>query len=416
MGKFDRQAQSQPKHGKPSVSSASKAPAAPSILRPPSKNSGFTKKKAAPRKPATSAPAALATTLQSNILPVELQQLILDIFRVTFPASQDFTTLKPLLTQINDALLQKSLETAFGTEQFREGYAIRWSPSRALAYSNILAQICDDHGDSPWVKRLLGDVAEGPAKVLCFGGSAAEVMALAGVLRCMREDASGKPSASSADLDSSEDTQAALSSSLATGLVDLHLIDNTDWSEVVSKLCAGLTTAPQLSKYASAAARAKNVSFISPQALATKFTKSDILELTVEDLQTTMGSEVTLITLFFTLNDLYNTSLRRATSFLRKLSDAVPKGSLLLVIDTQEAAAIVESVKDEAEKAFPMGWLLDKALLPAPVAVENGPAPERAWEKLVDDTNRLCKLPDKGLDYPAGLENLKLQVHLFKRL
>jgi 25S rRNA (uracil2843-N3)-methyltransferase len=417
MGKFDRQAQSQPKHGKPSVSSASKAPAAPSILRPPAKNSGFTKKKAAPRKSATSAPAAPATTLQSNILPVELQQLILDIFRVTFPASQDFTTLKPLLTQINDALIQKSFETAFGTEQFREGYAIRWSPSRALAYSNILAQICDDHGDSPWVKRLLGDGAEGPAKVLCFGGSAAEVMALAGVLRCMREDASGKPSAaSSADLGSSEETQAALSSSLATGLVDLHLIDNADWSEVVSKFCAGLTTAPQLSKYASAAARAKNVSFLSPQALATKFTKSDILELTVEDLQTTMGSEVTLITLFFTLNDLYNTSLRRATSFLRKLSDAVPKGSLLLVIDTQEAAAIVESVKDEAEKAFPMGWLLDKALLPAPVAVENGPAPDRAWEKLVDDTNRLCKLPDKGLDYPAGLENLKLQVHLFRRI
>jgi 25S rRNA (uracil2843-N3)-methyltransferase len=38
------------------------------------------------------------------------------------------------------------------------------------------------------------------------------------------------------------------------------------------------------------------------------------------------------------------------------------------------------------------------------------------WKKMVGDTNRLFKFPEKGLSYPAGLENLKMQVHLFRRM
>ncbi|KAJ4350360.1 uncharacterized protein N0V89_008981 [Didymosphaeria variabile] len=409
MGQFDRQAQSRPKHGKPTDSGASKAAAPPPSSRPAWRGSGFTKR-APPRKPQpSSAPHTQAPTEQQNLLPIDLQQLILNIVRTTFHASQDFAALKPLLSQVNDALLQGNFEAAFRTEQFREAYTIRWSPSRALMYSNVLANICDEHGDSRWVDLLLGNGGDTPARVICFGGGAAEVMTMAGVLRYRREDAAGKP-------------DAALSSPSSTPfptrnpLVDLHLVDAADWSAVISKLHTGLTTAPQLSKYASAAARAQNAPFLSPQALMTRYTQTDVLDLTLEDLQSMIGSEVTLITLLFTLNDLYNTSIRRATSFLRKLSAVVPKGCLLLVIDAREATSTADGIEDGQEKTYPMSWLLDKALLPDQVAVDDEPIPERPWEKLVDDTNRLCKLPDKGLSYPAGLENLKTQVHLFKRL
>lgn len=418
MGKFDRQAQSQRKHGPRSVSSASKAPPPPPTIRPVWAGPGIATKKTVRKTQSASTPSVPAPTLQKNILPIELQQLILDIFRVTFPDSQDFASLKPLLGQINDALLQGAFETAFGTEQFREGYAIRWSPSRALTYSNVLAQICDEHGDSPWVKGFLGDDGDAPAKILCFGGGAAEVMAMAGVLRYKREDAAGRSNAaaSSAALEGPlETSQPSSPSPSRTPLVDLHLVDAADWSEVVSKLHAGLTTAPTLSKYASAAARALNSSFLSTQALETRSTRTDVLDLTLEDLKSLVGSEVTLVTLLFTLHDLYNTSIRRATSFLRRLS-VMPKGSLLLVIDVHEAAATADGVKDGQDKAYPMRWLVDKALLPGEVATEDGTAPEPLWGKLVDDTNRLCKLPEKGLSYPASLENLKLQVHLFERL
>ncbi|KAI4595694.1 hypothetical protein KJ359_006684 [Pestalotiopsis sp. 9143b] len=402
MGQFDRQAQSRPKHGPPSVSSASKAPARPSSSRPVERNSGLTKK-AAPRRPQPpSTPQAPAPSLQKTFLPVELQQLILDIFRVTFPASQDFEALKPLLGQINDASVQGDFETAFGTDEFREGYAIRWSPSRALMYSDVLAQICVEHGGSPWAKQFLGDDTDVPAKVVCLGGGAAELMALAGLLRYRREEAAGKPSAAS--------------SLSLTAVINLHLVDAADWSGIVSKLNTALTTRPELSKYASASARAQNASLLSPQALATEFTKTDVLKLTGEELASIMRSDVTLITLLFTLNDLYRTSIPRATSLMRKLSALAPKGCLLLVIDSHEATATAVGPNDSQEKAYPMDWLLDKALMPNQGTAGEESAPPPIWEKLVDDTNRLCKFPEKGLTYPAGLENLKVQVHLFMRL
>jgi 25S rRNA (uracil2843-N3)-methyltransferase len=139
-GKFERQAHSRPKHGKPSDSGASRATPPPNS-RPLERGEGC-KKKAPPRK--SQPPQNPAPNLQDNILPVHLQQLILDIFRVTFPASQEFADLKPLLSQINEALLQGSYETAFRTEESREGYAIRWSPSHALVHANVLEQVCDE--------------------------------------------------------------------------------------------------------------------------------------------------------------------------------------------------------------------------------------------------------------------------------
>jgi 25S rRNA (uracil2843-N3)-methyltransferase len=401
-GKFDRQAHSSPKHGKPTDSGASRAPPPPPNSRPLERGEGC-KKKAPPRKPQP--PQNPAPNLQDNILPVHLQQLILDIFRITFPASQEFAHLKPLLSQINEALLQGSYETAFQTEESREGYAIRWSPSRALVYANVLEQVCNEHGDSPWVEQLLGDGGDAPAKVLCFGGGAADVMAMAGLLRYRRADAAGKPS-----------TASSLSSPPPNPILDLHLIDATDWSGVVSKLTTGLATPPELSKYASAAARARNVSFLSPQALRTRCTQTQVLDLTQEDLLSIIDPDVTLVTLLFTLNDLYTTSIRRATSFLLKLSAAVSKGGLLLVVDAHNASSTADGIEDVQAEAYPISWLLDKTLLTHQVMVEDELVPKREWEKMMGDTNRLFKFPEKGLSYPAGLENLKMQVHLFRRV
>jgi 25S rRNA (uracil2843-N3)-methyltransferase len=400
-GKFERQAHSRPKHGKPSDSGASRATPPPNS-RPLERGEGC-KKKAPPRK--SQPPQNPAPNLQDNILPVHLQQLILDIFRVTFPASQEFADLKPLLSQINEALLQGSYETAFRTEESREGYAIRWSPSHALVHANVLEQVCDKHGDSLWVEQLLGDGGDAPVKVLCFGGGAADVMAMAGLLRHRRADAAGKLSAASSPL-----------SPPPSPLLDLHLIDAADWSGVVSKLTAGLATPPKLSKYASAAARARNVSFLSPQALRTRCTQTQVLDLTQEDLRSIIDPDVTLVTLLFTINDLYTTSIRRTTSFLLKLSAAVSKGCLLLVVDAHNASSTADGIEDAQAEAYPISWLLDKALLPNKAIVEDALVRNWEWEKMIGDTNRLFKFPEKGLSYPGGLENLKMQLHLFRRV
>jgi 25S rRNA (uracil2843-N3)-methyltransferase len=274
-----------------------------------------------------------------------------------------------------------------------------------LVLANVLEQVCDEHGDSPWVEQLLGYGSDAPAKVICFGGGAAELMAMAGLLRHRRADAAGTRSAESSP-----------SSPPPSPLLDLHLIDATDWSGVVSKLTTGLATPPELSKYASAAARARNVSFLSPQALRTRCTQTQVLDLTQEDLRSIIDPDVTLVTLLFTLNDLYTTSIRRATSFLLKLSAAVSKGCLLLVVDAHNASSTADGIEDAQAEAYPMSWLLNKALLRNQVMVEDALVLKREWENIMGDTNRLFKFPKKGLSYPAGLENLKIQVHLFRRV
>jgi 25S rRNA (uracil2843-N3)-methyltransferase len=112
MSKYVRQEKSQRKH--PVASSASsliKAPVVPAAPkeRPGWKGPGFTKK--APKQPSRPAPSSSTLTtsnIQEQLLPIELQQLLLNIFRTTFPACRDYEGLKPILKEIKDALSETS--------------------------------------------------------------------------------------------------------------------------------------------------------------------------------------------------------------------------------------------------------------------------------------------------------------------
>lgn len=433
MRKYERQAQSQRKHGPLSVSGASKAPISPPVQRPGWKGPGYVKKRPSRH---ISTPSAPPLVIQEQFLPAELQQLILDIFQDTFPASKDFDTLKPLLHEINDALLHRDFDRAFGKEEYSEGYALRWSPSRSLAYANVMAWICDRGREEPWTQNWMHDVAKDgtqtvasrPVKALCFGGGAADVMAFAGLLRHLRPDAAGKPvqvqSLDPEQIAKTTDDSATLNStpSFAPITLDLHLIDAADWSSVISKLQTGLTTPPTLSKYASSAARASNAAFLSSGVLQPNFTKANLFDLSTEDLRTMIGTDPLMITFLSTLNDLYISSIPKTTAFLRRLTSVVPKDSLLLVTDSPGACCEVITAKgqpDEDTQSYELNWLLDRALLPKPkqpkTKDEEDEVPPALWEKVVNESGRHHKLEEK-LHYPASLENLKFQVHLFRRL
>ncbi|KAF1349566.1 hypothetical protein BDV97DRAFT_398402 [Delphinella strobiligena] len=448
MRKYERQAQSQRKHGPLTISGASKAPAPPPTNRPDWRGPGYVKKR--PGRPTPPSAATVAKT-QEQPLPVELQQLILNIFRDTFPTSQDFEGLKPTLREINNALTQRDLANAFAKQEFMDAYAVRWSPSRALAYANILAWICSERAEDDWIDRLINGGEENtPAKVVCFGGGAAEMVAFAGLLRHSRREAAGKPDPLQSSRSEAEDVSSTLGSlSLSqtvspaprSTLLDLHLIDVANWSSVVSNLHSSLETRPTLSRYASAVARASNTSYLVPQTLRSTFAQKDILSLSVEALRATIGPDPALLTLLFTLNDLYSTSIPKTSSFLLRLTTAAPKGSLLLVIDSPGAhAEPLPTIKQQTEtkteteteterepqetmKKYPMQRLMDYVLLekkkaPKKAAADQGSENEAEilalWEKIVDEENMTHKL-DEGLRYHM-LENIRYQMHFFRRL
>lgn len=138
---------------------------------------------------------------------------------------------------------------------------------------------------------------------------------------------------------------------------------------------------------------------------------------------TTQPDKTTLVTLMFTLNELYTASAPRTQLFLMKLTDVLPTGALLLVVDSPGSYSEVQV--NNSPKKYPMHWLLDHALLRSDKKRENGGEAERGWvegnderqrwEKLIGDESRWFRLPG-GLRYPIELENMRYQIHLFRRV
>ncbi|QPC74446.1 hypothetical protein HYE68_005198 [Fusarium pseudograminearum] len=398
MTKFKRQAQSQPKHGHPPASGASKAPVAPPVRRPGWTGPSYI------RKPAKKTPVAVKennSIEQIQNLSVKHQQLILDTIRAAFPAVDEFSSLRPVLHAVREALGQQDYAKAFGTDEFLEAYTIRWSPSRALTVANVLAWMCSEMGDAAWVQQFLHDDGRKPSKVVCIGRGGSDLLACVALLKHARQD----------KLDQVPFNDGAM--------LDLNLVDRHDWSGIVTKLQHTLTHAPPLSKYATAKAHASNIPDIPSQVLNLAVNQLDVLESGSTDLDAMIGPNPTLITLFFTLHELYSISISKTTAFLLRLTMAAPKGSLLLVVDSPGVdVALPDSSNKGQEKRYPVEWLLYQALLPPKSRpdVEEEEEKQPTWKKLVEGGHeKEYKLPT-GLRFPGSLENTRLQVHLLERL
>ena len=470
------------------------------------------------KQPAPSASSSSLATRPEDARPEKVpaedlraQQALLDVFADVFAGElsavedkQEETerggqaTFSRALREVKQALYDRDFAAAFGREDYLRAYAARWSPTRALCYARVLRGLGahlqglhsaagggrgeggrdrdGDEGDAGGEASResgAGDEEQKPQqrlapelKVLAIGGGAAETVAFGAFL------SSSLPSSSSGD---------PLSPPLRG---TLHLVDSGPWGGIISALTARLTTPPPLSKYASAAARAANVALVAPpDRLRTPFTQRDILELSEAELEgllrhpgpgedesrgavmerkeetegSTPAPAPVLITLLFTLNELYTAAgVGPTTAFLRRLTVAVVPGSLLLVVDSpgsySEAAVGKGRGAGEAgeaeKKKYPMQWLLDHTLLPREKGkkeqdhqqqqqhevveegkedkseeTEEGPRDRRkeeadlttVWEKLESDDSVWFRLAE-GLRYPIQLENMRYQMHLYRAI
>jgi 25S rRNA (uracil2843-N3)-methyltransferase len=335
-------------------------------------------------------------------IPVELQQLLLNIFSDSFAErlSSDFG---PLLQEVKGHLYNRDFATAFEKTEYLETYAARWSPSRALGYAELFWDMREQLWDSG--EKEMGDGGESAGnksrKVVCLGGGAgAEIVALGGLQKLLSNSGSQKKK------EEQEEKQNG-------GEMEVVNIDMADWSTVVENLTAHLTTAPVLSKYASAVAQAANVPFIKPEDVAVTFHQHDVLQTLTPEVSAHLSS-ANLITLLFTLNELYTMSLPLTQKFLLHMTSILSPGALLLVIDSPGSYSSV--TLNGAEKKYPMQWLLDHTLLKvAGERDERGKEGTVLWEKVVEEESRWWRLSEE-LKYPIELEDGRCQVHLYRRL
>ncbi|KAI0402545.1 hypothetical protein F4802DRAFT_350999 [Xylaria palmicola] len=416
------------------------------------------------------------------------QQALLDVFGTTFRdvlGADDFAS---QLQALKAALFNRDFEGAFAREAALDVYAARWSPTRALCYGRIMrgldghlrglmgdtpsaraesdshdgadsgigarngndghnavdAAVYDDH-DEDAVQDEIGNLqitepgeqearetsatasrrgdGEGerekgddeeknearPLRVLAIGGAAAELVAFAGYISSANDAGATKPARA-----------------------EITLLDVGPWGSVVSRLQTALTTAPPLSRYANAASRA----LVPASAFSSVFVQRDVLSLTREELAGLVagrdgddGDESSgplLITLLFTLNELYTTGgVRRTTSLLRLLSAAAAPGTLLLVVDSPGSYS--EAAVGKEAKRYPMQWLLDHTLVPPPPPrrarsgdggrTDDDGGPDAGgsvrWERLESHDSVWFRVVE-GLRYPIPLENMRYQMHLYR--
>jgi 25S rRNA (uracil2843-N3)-methyltransferase len=314
------------------------------------------------------------------------QQRVLDIFRHAFSETLTSSTLTTTLQSVKQALYDRDFGRAFGDPEHLEVYAARWSPTRALCYASVLERISEhlellSDGDEAEMAPTADLQNPQHLKILSIGGGAAELVALGAFLN---------------------ENPSSLSGSIT-------LVDSGPWETIVTKLTTTLTTPPPLSKYASEAAKLSNAAMVEPSRLTTTFNQQDVLTFNNDSFPSLLGTAPLLVTILFTLNELFATSgIGKPTTFLLNLTATIPHGSLLLVVDSPGSYS--ETTVGKEAKRYPMHWLLDEILLRTKPESLNG----RRWVKIESHESVWFRLASEGLDYPITLENMRYQMHLYR--
>lgn len=385
-----------------------------------------------------------STSLVHQQVSIKLQQYLLDIIKNTFKARLN-GDLNDLIKEVKQNLYHRDFCNAFGKQDYLEAYAIRWTATRALAYVDIfqglphLRSAILTESSPGLTSHTLGivrerckeadpEIAETNAsrqekihpresenshvatQVVCLGGGAgAEILALAGYLTLVN-------SSFCADIQTGSRKPVKLK---------VTAIDIADWSSVIDRLHLATTADPTLCKPTSPDTEAMNMPWLDPSIYDVRFLRQDVLQIEESAEMQAVLRRAMLVTIMFTLNELYSVSMSATTKLLLSMTSILEPGSLLLVLDSPGSYSTVSiGSKDfsfnrngppssEQGKKYPMQWLLDHTLLDAAriESIENA----NQWEKLNSSDSTWFR-HSPGLSYPIILEDMRYQVHLYKRL
>ncbi|CAG8908137.1 unnamed protein product [Penicillium egyptiacum] len=385
-------------------------------------------------------------------IPLTLQQLLLDVFKTALlgnpvaeseSASQDTNPtesqpgenkdepldIKSLIQTIKGLLYQRDFDSAFAEagEDLLRAYALRWSASRSLGYAGLLK------GVLTWMKEE-EDNSRGRARskncctrvVSIGGGAGAEIAALAAAWRDMGSQTQSLEervaSVSLEDTESQNENKTEVEDQgVSAPSLSVMAVDIGNWSDVVDRLSRTITSSDvpfsQTTKYRPPLLSEK----VASETFSVSFRREDVLTLPEEDLKEIFlgpsSSPFTsvLVPIMFTLNELFSTSMPKTTGFLLKMTEILPAGAVLLVVDSPGSYSTLKLGKgpdgEPQERNYPMKFLLDHTLL----SVAKG-----KWECVYTQDSRWWRRDAVRLRYDvgegAGLEDMRFQMHVYRRL
>ncbi|KAI4218807.1 MAG: hypothetical protein L6R36_008737, partial [Xanthoria steineri] len=273
-------------------------------------------KSSAASKPSAPHPTT-APSPPSHPTPPTTHQKILTTFFTAFHTRFN-AHLTPSIQTLKHHLYSRDFSAAFGDPEALEAYAVRWSAGRAVAYGDVFRGLRgyllgmgeDGYGDGD------GDRGKGGRrKVVCFGGGAgAEVVGLGLGFGFGGREEEGEEE------------------------WDIVVVDMAPWGSVLRKLETAMkasSSSPVTSvSDASDSTGTANRPLLDPaKKIKVIFQQRDILDLSGSDLRD-LCRETKMVTLMFTLNELYGISIAKTTGMLLGLTGGVERGCLLVVVDS----------------------------------------------------------------------------------
>jgi 25S rRNA (uracil2843-N3)-methyltransferase len=380
---------------------------------------------------------------------------------------------KSLIQTIKSHLYHRDFQSAFtnATDDLLWAYALRWSATRALGYAGIFKGVLETWLSSPQDEGEADgddgdDGGEGTInRVICLGGGAgAEVLALAAAWRDITTDTTwahpyslegAGEEVEAKDVSQNERTvEVASATETDTGYpnttveisgmkevkkkppnLSVVAVDIADWSIILEKLTLAIQCplvpgskmhpSPLLprSENNSQQAGAFDISFRRLDVLDSQ-NEPELRELFDANLpEKTNGYSAErvgdngriLITLMFTLNELFTTSMAKATALLLRLTDWSAPGTILFIIDSPGSYSTLSLGKSKPDQQlqqrnYPMKFLLDHILLSTAAG---------KWDRVHSEDSRWFRRDVTRLRYHVGegvgLEDMRFQIHLYCR-
>lgn len=267
---------------------------------------------------------------------------------------------------------------AFGSKEiYREAYAARWVPSRVLIYRKVLRE-------SGEIKEALLRSKEGEVrKVICLGGGAgSEVIAIGSLLSKVSEETWERK-----------------------GRVEVVAVDNCDWSVVLKKQEDAMLDGW------SALEGKFSVKFLQADILAFPTPSTEASTSTISPVEPIIPyHEATLITLLFTISELFLQSRLTTLKLLAHITAQSKRNTLLLVV---ESASLGQIPIGTSGRSHALSTLLDYTL-----SEDKGSGGGAAkWEKVREEESVWYRMPEGAASaYPLKLENSRVVIRLYRKL
>lgn len=351
-------------------------------------------------------------TLQKRQFELE----ILDFYMSTCAdSSVNIDILGKTIQKVKGFLYDRDYEAAFGTPERLNAYVYRWSPSRSFCYAHVFYKTLNNSNNKDKDKSSVttttsknskksssarpvntseketkdnnnNAINTTPNKVLSIGGGACgEIVGYGHYLKRLQEEQRQEQDNSPTNLHDNEEKDPAQQQQQQESSFQIDVIDMANWTSIIDKVKTSLSTTNSWGIDSS-----PQISFI----------HKSILSMDPEEIKTLVQSH-NVITIFFTLNELFQQDKQQTIKLLQLIRTFAKSGTTVIFIESAGSYSDIQVGK----KTFSIQMLVHYLMTSPPPS--DDPPTWNVIEKTESVWYRHSLTNDDLEDFGFKLENMR---------